>query len=35
MKVTPFTRDLLKAYREEKAKQKQAEQQRPVETAPK
>lgn len=25
MKVTPFTRDLLKAYREEKAKQKQAE----------
>ena len=22
MKVTPFTRDLLKAYREEKAKQK-------------
>lgn len=35
MKFTPFTRDLLKAYREEKAKQKQAEQPQPTETAAK
>lgn len=33
MKVTPFTRDLLKAYREEKAKQKQQAEQQSNESA--